>query len=89
MAMTEQARHQLYEAMKEAIGVENADTLMEAFPPVGWADVATKHDLDVGLRSLANELRAEWRLEMRQQLLAIMAMNTTLVGLVVAAAKLV
>ena len=36
-------------------GREEATTLMSLLPPVGWADVATKHDLD----SLRIELRAE------------------------------
>ena len=30
-----------------AIGAQPADSLIEYLPPVGWADVATKHDLDV------------------------------------------
>ncbi len=61
MAMTEAARQELYEALKEHIGVDPADTLMAAMPPVGWADVATKRDLDV----LRNEVRLE--LEARTQ----------------------
>lgn len=45
MAITEQDRHDLYVALEAAIGPEQATTLMEHLPPIGWADVATKHDL--------------------------------------------
>ncbi|MDZ7678494.1 MAG: hypothetical protein U5K29_08070 [Acidimicrobiales bacterium] len=45
MATTEHARHQLYQRLNETIGIDEADTLMELLPPVGWADVATKADL--------------------------------------------
>jgi hypothetical protein len=45
MATTENARHQLYQRLNEIIGPDEADTLMELLPPVGWADVATKADL--------------------------------------------
>jgi hypothetical protein len=43
---TEAARHRLYEKIKEQWGEQNADELMSYLPPVGWADVATKQDLD-------------------------------------------
>lgn len=46
MAITEEARHHLYRRLEEVLGPEEASTLMEHLPPVGWADVATKHDLD-------------------------------------------
>jgi DNA anti-recombination protein RmuC len=46
MATTEPARHQLYRRLSEIIGSDEADTLMQLLPPVGWADVATKADLE-------------------------------------------
>lgn len=46
MAVDERHRHALHEAARRALGEEAALTLMEMLPPVGWADVATKHDLD-------------------------------------------
>ena len=45
MALRERTRHQLYEAARGTLGDAAAETLMELLPPVGWADVATKHDL--------------------------------------------
>lgn len=55
MVVDERARHALYRKLEETIGAEEATTLMEHLPPVGWADVATKSDLAV----LRNELRGE------------------------------
>jgi len=55
MAITEEARFQLFEKLRKALGAEEAATLMEHLPPVGWADVATRRDLDrleVGLDRL-------------------------------------
>ena len=46
MAITEDQRHDLYEGLIEVLGRAKATTLMEHLPPVGWADVATKRDLD-------------------------------------------
>jgi hypothetical protein len=46
MAITEEARFQLFEKLRKALGAEEAATLMEHLPPVGWADVATRRDLD-------------------------------------------
>ena len=45
MAITEETRHHLYQRLEGVLGPEEASILMEHLPPVGWADVATKHDL--------------------------------------------
>jgi len=47
MAVGQRERRELQEALVNAIGAQPADSLIEYLPPVGWADVATKHDLDV------------------------------------------
>jgi chromosome segregation ATPase len=46
MVLDERARHELFLRLEAALGSESAETLMEMLPPVGWADVATKRDLD-------------------------------------------
>ncbi|HYD10266.1 MAG TPA: hypothetical protein VEA78_09190 [Acidimicrobiales bacterium] len=76
MAITEQDRHRTYQRLEQVLGSEEATTLMEHLPPVGWADVATKRDLD----HFADKFRAEWNRDMRAQLLAIMAMNGAMVA---------
>ena len=58
MAVDERGRHALHEAARRELGDEEAATLMELLPPVGWADVATKRDLDV-LRVEMEALRHE------------------------------
>lgn len=45
MAVDERARHELHRKLEEVLGADEAATLMSHLPPVGWADVATKHDL--------------------------------------------
>lgn len=58
----ERARHELYLGFEELLGTGRADTLMSLLPAVGWADVATKHDL----RLLKDDLRQlEDRIEAR------------------------
>ena len=46
MAITDESRCQLRQRLEEVLGAEEAITLMAHLPPVGWADVATKRDLD-------------------------------------------
>jgi len=45
MVVDERSRHELYRRLEEVLGADAATTLIEHLPPVGWADVATKHDL--------------------------------------------
>jgi len=47
VAISEESRHHLYQRLEEVLGPKEATVLMEHLPPVGWADVATKRDLDV------------------------------------------
>jgi hypothetical protein len=46
MPVTEFERHQLFTWFEEHMGKERAATMMNLVPPVGWAEVATRHDLD-------------------------------------------
>lgn len=46
MALDERSRHALFNRLEETLGQEHASVLMEHLPPVGWADVVTKHDLE-------------------------------------------
>ena len=77
MTITEESRHHLYRKLEEVLGPEQATTLMEHLPPIGWADVATRHDLngaqrdlasgaqvlEIGLRSATEQLRIEMQSE--------------------------
>ena len=74
----------MYQRLEEVLGREEAATLMEHLPPVGWADVATKRDLD----HLGDKLRGEWRHDLLQQTYVLVGSQFALAGAVIAAAKL-
>jgi hypothetical protein len=68
MAIDERSRHQLFTRLEEILGEEHATVLMAHLPPVGWADVATRRDLDqlearLDSRFEAMDSRFEARLE--------------------------
>ena len=88
MAVTEERRHRLYTKLERLIGEEDASTMMELVPPVGWGDVATRRDLDNGLDGLANRLRAEWSRQAVGMVIAIVTANTAATALIVSVAKL-
>jgi hypothetical protein len=58
MAVDERRRHEMYLAFEELVGGEVAATMMEHLPPVGWADVATKHDMEREIALLRAEMQA-------------------------------
>ena len=91
MATDEAARHELYDQLTTAIGPRPTETLMGYLPPVGWADVATKQDLELlrlEVRGELNALRVDMADRFRQQTLALVAAMVTLSGVVASAAAL-
>lgn len=58
MALDKRSRHQLHLRLEETLGPDGATTLMEHLPPVGWADVATKRDLDALEERLGHRIDA-------------------------------
>ncbi len=70
MAADEHSRFELYTRLIEQLGADHARTLMERLPPSGWADVATKHDLDLlrhELNARVQEVLATLRTEINAQ----------------------
>jgi hypothetical protein len=62
MTITEETRYRMYQKLEQTIGHDEATVLMEHLPPVGWADVATKRDLDhlaLVMRRDIDQLRGE------------------------------
>ena len=62
MTIDERSRHQLFQRLDEVLGTEAASTMMALVPPVGWADVATKHDV---LRLKDDLAQLEERMDLR------------------------
>jgi hypothetical protein len=58
MPVTEFERHQLFTWFEQNMGQERASTMMNLVPPVGWAEVATRHDLDELEARLATRIDA-------------------------------
>jgi hypothetical protein len=99
MAVDERARHRLYERLEAVLGPEEATILMEHLPPVGWADVATKRDLDAlgavlrqSMETMEQRILATTRADLLQQtrtlLVAFLGFGLSISGLAFAAARL-
>ena len=84
MAISEESRHEMYVKLEEVLGAQVAATVMEHLPPVGWADVATKRDLE----SLRVDFRSELRGEINRLLLWLFPTMLTLVALAFTAGRL-
>ncbi len=100
MSITEASRFQLRTAIGQILSEEAADTLMERLPPGGWADVATKTDLqhlrdelkdDMHALQLTIEATLEKRLHEQTKWLitTMIAMNTVMLAASVALSKLI
>lgn len=46
MTITQDNRHDMHNVLIDKLGRESATTLMELLPPVGWADVARRSDVE-------------------------------------------
>ena len=62
--VSERQRLDLYGRLEETLGPEHAEVLMEYLPPVGWNDVARRHDIDL-VRAEAQTLGTELRTEVQ------------------------
>ncbi len=92
MTISEQSRHELYRRLEETLGPEAAGTLMEHLPPVGWADVATKRDLDALEQRMRADVRAEINSALTSQtrtiMFSVIGSNLTIAAVAFAAASL-
>jgi hypothetical protein len=94
MAITEDDRFRMQQRLREVLGEDEAVTLMEHLPPVGWSDVATRRDLEhleqrMELQFQAQDSRFEAALErgLRRNLLATITAFAVVNGATVAVAQ--
>jgi hypothetical protein len=87
MTVDERKRLQLAEAAKRILGEDEGITLMELLPPVGWADVATKHDvlhletaLGARIDAQKHEIMATMDRELRSQTWKLFGLSAATMG---------
>jgi hypothetical protein len=92
MAVDERRRHLLYRKLEEVLGPDEASTLMDHLPPVGWADVARRGDIEALEERLTHRFEAKIESKLNSQtktLVALMSAQVVAVaGLAFAAARL-
>ncbi len=88
MAIDERTRHEMYLGLEQLLGPQVADALMEHLPPVGWADVATKRDLDSLEQRLELKIDAAISGATSRLLIFMMPTVLTAIGLGIAASRL-
>jgi hypothetical protein len=75
----------MYSGLEEKLGAAVADALMAHLPPVGWADVATKQDIDrLGERIGVVEGRIG---DVHRLMLWLFTMQLAVIGVMLAVAK--
>jgi len=84
MSVDERRRKTLYDALEARIGPEAADTMMGLLPPVGWADVATRRDLE----ALRSDLSAEMERGLRRMIQWNVGTVLAMAGIVLAIVRL-
>ena len=88
MQIDERTRHEMYLGLEEKLGTAVADALMAPLPPTGWADVATKHDLDELERHMELLIDARIHAEINRLLLFLFPGMLSGLGLALAIGKL-
>lgn len=95
MAVDERRRQQMYRKLEEVLGPDEAGTLMEYLPPVGWADIVRKSDLERvfgEMGRLEDRLTAKLESKLNSQTKALVGLMTgqvvAVAGLAFAAARL-
>lgn len=89
MPVDEGARHRLYLKLEDVLGPEEAGTLMAHLPLGGYAELVKKDDLDGGLESLGNKLRAEMERLARRLIMWTSSMVLAAAALAFAAGRFV
>jgi hypothetical protein len=80
----EEDRYDMHRGLEETLGTKRAATLMEHLPPVGWADVATKRDLDM----LHLGIKAELAEGLRRQLQWFVTTQLALAAVILASIRI-
>lgn len=57
--LDERARNRMHNRLREVMGDDVADTMIDSLPPTGWHELATKQDLQLLEQSLIAAFRGE------------------------------